>query len=111
MAWIYGSELPQELVVSYDLGRKVRTINFDAEQVEEAGYSWRWLSARIAPGCWDYAPIVAAIVRARYSDDEMQAIVNNYLLDAEAGAAEMEQMQAWRTHAKALARSYLEHYK
>ena len=53
----------------------------------------------------DRAAIITAIVRSRYNADEMEAILNNYLLDqADADAhAEFEAMQEWRRLAKAAA--------
>ena len=49
--------------------------------------------------------VIDAIVSAEYPIDRMQAVQNNYLAtpkDAER-KAEMDTMQAWRTHAKEVA--------
>ena len=52
-----------------------------------------------------YERVVAAIVNAEYSSDQMQAIINNYLLDADntEHEAEFTAMQEWRTLAKKVA--------
>lgn len=49
--------------------------------------------------------IIAAIITAAYPSDEMQAIINNHLLDPsdEEHEAEYNAMQQWRTHAKEIA--------
>lgn len=49
--------------------------------------------------------IIAAIITAAYPSDEMQAIINNHLLDPtdEEHEAEFNAMQQWRTHAKEIA--------
>lgn len=49
--------------------------------------------------------IIAAIITAAYPSDEMQAIINNHLLDPtdEEHEAEFNEMQQWRTHAKEIA--------
>ncbi len=53
-----------------------------------------------------YERIVSAIVNDGYSTDEMQAIINNHLLDSgnEDTEAEFQAMQEWRTLAKTVAR-------
>lgn len=53
-----------------------------------------------------YERIVSAIVNDGYSTDEMQAIINNHLLDSgnEDTEAEFQTMQEWRTLAKTVAR-------
>ncbi len=48
----------------------------------------------------DYPALVAAIVRDRYSQDQVEAIVNNYLADPEGRRQEFDELQAWRAKAK-----------
>ena len=53
-----------------------------------------------------YERVVSAIVNAEYSSDQMQAIINNHLLDSTDNAeheAEFTAMQEWRTLAKKVA--------
>lgn len=48
----------------------------------------------------DYDKVVTHIIRERYSADKMEALLNNYLLDAEKYKEEFEAMQEWRAFAK-----------
>jgi hypothetical protein len=56
-----------------------------------------------------YPQIVDALVTKKYPQDQMQAIINNHLADPEdeGHLAEFQQMQAWRTLAKATAKEIL----
>ena len=51
---------------------------------------------------YDYSSVVSAIINDRYSNDKMQAIINNHLLEMNDSEheAEFNEMQAWRAHAK-----------
>ena len=51
----------------------------------------------------DYPSVVAAIVRCKYSQSDIEAIVLNGS-DTEEHAAEYEAMQAWRAEAKRIAK-------
>jgi hypothetical protein len=56
----------------------------------------------------DYAGIIAAIVRSKYSADDMEAVINNYLLTKTTlHKAEWNEMQSWRALAKATAETIL----
>lgn len=58
----------------------------------------------------DYGIIVSAIVRCKYSADEVEAIVNNYLFSkTEASENDMSKMQEWRALAKDVAKSVLQY--
>lgn len=52
----------------------------------------------------DYDRVASHIVREKYSADKMEALINNYLLDADKYKSEFEQMQEWRTFAKECAK-------
>ena len=58
------------------------------------------------PFPFTYESLVAAIVKSKYNEDSMQAVVNNYLLDPEDTdhKAEFDAMQLWRQQAKLIAR-------
>ncbi len=57
----------------------------------------------------DYGPMVTALIRLRYSADEMEALLNNYVASKTTEhKAEWNTMQAWRTEAKRLARLALD---
>lgn len=57
----------------------------------------------------DYGELVSALVRSRYPDDAMIAIVNNYMAepDEESYLDEWKNMQAWRRASKNAARLVL----
>lgn len=57
-----------------------------------------------ATGSLEYGSIVSALVNARYSSDEMQSIVNNWMDGVDDGYSEM---QAWRRYAKDVARGVM----
>lgn len=53
----------------------------------------------------DYGAMVSAIVRARYSADDVEAIMQNYIASKTSEhKAEWSELQAWRETAKELAR-------
>nr|AIF26681.1 hypothetical protein [uncultured bacterium fosmid pJB83B9] len=56
-----------------------------------------------------YGDLVSAIIRSRYSDDSMQAIINNHLLGDEdpEHLHAYQEMQDWRVTAKAQAKLIL----
>lgn len=60
----------------------------------------------------DYPTIVSALIRSRYSDDDMTAVINNYLLspDDDVAKSEFGAMQEWRKHAKEVAKAAVEEY-
>lgn len=57
-----------------------------------------------------YASLVSALVKSRYDDDAMQAIVNNHLAENESDehAAQFAAMQAWREEVKTVAHQAVE---
>ena len=55
----------------------------------------------------DFGPLVSTIVRSRYTEDEVEAIMNNYLADPDGHATEFLLLQTWRKKAKSAAREYL----
>lgn len=112
---------PQEVVVSRDGKGWLLTVNYNiTEREANAGE----LAAADAPGTkvWEYesasvkcdkkpheyyGTLVAAIIRTRFSADAVEAITQNYLADAEAGRAEFDELQVWRSEAKRMAREIL----
>lgn len=53
----------------------------------------------------DYGPIVSAIIRSRYTADDVEAIINNYVAEQnEEHSREFESLQSWRATAKTAAR-------
>lgn len=108
---VQGSERPQPIRSKTVLGAPKYTIAFDVQD-EDGQLSWSEATFDKL-GAPDYAHLVAAIVKGRYSDDNMTAIVNNHLLDDgdEEHAQEWEAMQNWRKEAKALAKEFLKQFE
>ena len=55
----------------------------------------------------DYDRVASHIVRERYSADKMEALLNNYLFDAEKYKDEFDAMQKWRSFAKESAKKII----
>lgn len=70
-------------------------------------------SATVTVLSMDYATIVSALIRARYTDDAMMAIINNRMLysDDPDILAEWQEMQQWRTESKEIAHTALQFYE
>lgn len=114
IAYNQGSEQPQRIRYSIKLGLRQYTITFDIRAVKGSdNEQYEWCEITLPPGTPTYDRLVAAIIRGRYSDDNMQAIINNHLL--EDGDSEHEKewndMQSWRAEAKRMAKEILEEIK
>ena len=109
MIWYYGNEKPASVEKRIRLGQIQHTVNFNVEEINEGGYTYRWQSVTLEPGVFTYSAIVNAIVTERYPADQMQAVVNNYLgaPDDEVIKGEMDDMQDWRAFAKRVAKEAL----
>lgn len=94
----------------------IRHFRFNIEQVtaEQAaayggdteGYIYEEATVRGARfGLWDYPTLVTAIIHSRYTADQIEAIVANYLdgEDDEQHRLEMAELQEWRKQAKTIA--------
>ena len=70
-------------------------------------------SATVTVLAMEYATIVSALIRSRYTDDAMMAIINNRMLypDDEQILAEWQAMQQWRTESKEIAHAAIESYE
>lgn len=106
-----SSDRPQQIQYTVKLGLRQYTIAFDIQELEhENETTYQWSEATFDLGKPTYAQLVAAIVQSRYPNDDMQAIINNHLLedgDTE-HEAEWSAMQAWRAEAKVRAKEILE---
>ena len=124
-----GAEKLLGVEVKRNLGRPEFTIRFEVVvdgETEERNVT-------LKPGVWNKAAIISALVRAAYSQDEMEAINNNRLLvltsmtdamktdgiigaikvikeQSEEAKAEYDAMQAWRATAKRWAAELLTQY-
>lgn len=61
------------------------------------------------PLLYTYDLLVSTIIKDKYSDDKMQAIINNYLLNDgdEEHEEKFNEMQEWRKHAKEIAKEIM----
>lgn len=106
----YSNIQPQFVACEKYLGQRVYTINFDIEEIHDDMYQFRYHSVTLPIGKFDRATVISTIIRNRYRDDEMQAIINNYLLDPNDGEAirEFDEMQEYRRYAKNIADQFLQ---
>ena len=88
-------------------------INFDETEVlvrdhqtEEDVKAYTYETIRINRSEYNYGGIVSAVVRSHYSSDNVEAIVLNGS-DTEEHASEYAALQAWRVHAKEVAKIVL----
>lgn len=101
-----GNNTPK-IVDSYTVrGVNYKTINFDIKEVDE-GFEWE--SVEMPQTKWNYSGVVDALIQYKYPIDKMQAVINNYLLDANDAYAieEFHKMQSWRKEAKEIAKEAL----
>ena len=70
-------------------------------------------SATVTVLTMEYATLVSALIRVRYTDDAMMAIINNRMQspDDEQILAEWQEMQKWRTESKEIAHAAMESYE
>ncbi len=93
------SERPNPVLCLTRQGQCSYTCNIEIEACEE-GY--KWVEVSLPNGVWNRSAIISAIIRLRYSADDVEAIVNNVLSDPldEARMAEYKALQLWRRKAK-----------
>lgn len=113
LTYNYSDIEPKFVTCERNLGRNVYTINFDVKKLtkKEAsdGQKYKYHSITLPAGQYDRSTVISAIICQRFSNDEMQAIINNYLLDAtdEEALQEFTVMQEYRKFAKQLADKFL----
>ncbi len=99
----------KDITVGVSLGRRQMTVKVGADSTD---------AVRLDPGVWNYGALVSALVRHRYSESEVEAIVSNgLLLLGDSGAvsedekaeklAELNEFQSYRETCKARARELL----
>ncbi len=105
----YSDIEPQFIVNNRNLGRNEYTINFDVEVLGKkertSDKKYRYQSISLPPGISDRDTVISKLVCSHYTNDEMTAVINNYLLDDgdEESIAEFKEMQNWRKHSKEIA--------
>ena len=110
--WNQGNEIPKAVTMTRHLGMPVYTLNYGLEAVDGDNdtQKYRWSSASLPAGHQDYASAVSALINNEYDANEMQAIINNYLLEPEdaESLAEFRKMQEFRAYAKRIARAFVD---
>lgn len=105
-----GSIEPQQIQYKIKLGLRQYTIAFDIQKSKtDDQEQYQWFEATFDLGQPTYSQLAAAIIQSRYPNDDMQAIINNHLLDDGNSEHESEwaDMQAWRAKAKNMAKEIL----
>lgn len=106
-----GNDIPQRVSWEKRLGVKTYTVVVDIQEEiidDERNKHYRWSEIHFDPGVLEYSMLVAAIIRSRFSADDVEAIVNNYLEDqTEEHTAEWIALQSWRHSAKETAKEIL----
>lgn len=114
LTYNYADCPPQFVTFERHLGQKVYTINFQVEELQgselQDGRKYRYNTITLPVGQYDRDTVISALIRQKYRDDEMQAIINNYLLDQDDKEAveEFNMMQEYRKFAKNLADKFLQ---
>ena len=101
--WNRGQEAPQPVTRTRFGGQWEYHFNYN---VQQDGDEYRWLSAVTPAGMWDKGAVIRAIIRQRYTADDVEAI-NCNILNAptdETRMAEYLELQRWRTMAKQCAK-------
>ena len=116
MDYNYG-ERPETRTMVRRLGQPVYTANVCIEATGEENQPYKWLSITLPPAVWERGAIIEGIIRAKYSESQMEAIHNNYLLalanEEYEGEAfdEFIEMQEWRKFAKKEASAIIKEYE
>ena len=114
IAYNQGNEQPQRIRHNIKLGLRQYTIAFDVNLVKGGeNEQYKWCEITLPVGMPTYSQLVSAIIHGRDSDDAMQAIINNHLLEDEDSEHQKEwnDMQMWRMEAKRMAKEILEEIK
>lgn len=105
------NEIPQMVSIAVTPKHYHTTINFDIEKVGEEYSCSSVTIVSESPLCNDdYGKIVSAIVRFKYSADEVEAIQLNYMESKTTEHKdEFAMLKDWRAFAKAKAKEVLEY--
>lgn len=103
-----GQECPPTYLTRNNGGQLQLIIYTDVRQETGENEQVTYMATEITMpiGIVDYGSIVSAIIDAHYSFDQMQAIVNNYLIQEHLD--EFQEMQDYRLYAKEIARMIIE---
>lgn len=105
----YFSNIKPDAIGSYSAGKSY--VNYNVEETQrtdpegETVTEYQFEQVVVQNPC-DYPAIVSAIIRTRYTADQVEAIVLNGG-DTHEHKAELEALQQWRTEAKRIAKEVL----
>lgn len=111
--WNEGNEIPQNNISCVrKLGIMTFRIVVDPQPINAEGEEprYRWGVVELMPGLPKLGEIIAAVVRSRYSADDIEGINNNYIYDGDSNKEhydEWAEMQKWRQTAKTYAKELL----
>lgn len=137
MEWIIGIEAPSLIEEGRKWCQPKYVLNVLSEKVadENGTEQWRWLRIDLPVGAIKYGDVVSGVIRAKYTQDEMEAITNNmaavnavfmqtlvsegiiaatsYLKDSidEEQTTNFQAMQEWRRTAKEVATEVMAYAK
>lgn len=81
----------QDIAISYDCGRFVASVKVGMGSED---------MVTLPVAVWNYASIVSALIRSRYSENDVEAIVQNLLNEAMDAEDEFKALTAWRNQCK-----------
>lgn len=101
---------PQAIVATRGIDKVYSTVNFDITKDDSGGYEAESVvivtDKHLDKSC--YPKVVSAIIRSRYSADDVEAITLNYLSDKnDLHDSELAELESWRRKAKSVAREIL----
>jgi len=107
MKQIYDFEpKPVETIIS--TGMMTTVIRFDITKKEDGTYECEEVEYNHKEPVTeekDYGPMVSTLIRAHYSQDQVEAITQNYLVEPEEHKQEFDDLQEWRVESKRIAKS------
>ena len=105
----YLSNIKPNVIGSYSAGKSY--VNYNVEETQrqdpegETVTEYQFEQVVVQNPC-DYPAIVSALIRTRYTADQVEAIILNGS-DTPEHKAELEALQQWRTEAKRIAKEIL----
>lgn len=84
----------QDIEITYDCGRFVASVKVGMGSND---------MVTLPVAVWNYGAIVSALIRSRYSESDVEAIVQNLLNEAMDAEDEFKALTAWRNQCKARA--------
>lgn len=99
-----GESCPPLYEARKNAGLMQLTVFADIERVSED--EWSAVKIEMPHGVLDYGSIVSAIIDSHYTNDQMQAIVNNHLIGEHEDA--FQEMQEYRVYAKRTAKEIVD---